>query len=255
MRLGPLSPRPTVTGRRSTIPHPIIHIFLAHTSHLRTLTLSSTGALLATSSAKGTLLRVYSTQSKSLLRELRRGTDNADIWSVCFSDQDKGGKLACTSDKGTVHVWTLGDLTSSSSIPSQDKGKSSGRERTASGSDRDKGLNILKPYLPTYFSSTWSDLTWKIPESMALNGTASTPEDDIAICAFLPSKAGQAAEDQEQLVLVTRSGAWFRLSTTRMEDQKEERKSETKSEKHCQMLEYRRLVERHSVLEGSDEQD
>lgn len=252
VRLSPCPASTEPSSARQSASYPIVHIFLAHSSQLRTLTLSTTGSLLATSSLKGTLLRVFSTHSKSLVRELRRGSDNADVWSVCFSDPERGIKLACSSDKGTIHVWNLGDLSSASALPAQDKGKM--RERTTSAGERDKGLNLLKPYLPTYFSSTWSDLTWRIPESMALNGTASTPEDDVAICTFLPATAVRAEEGEEQLVVVTRSGAWFRLSTTAAVVQKDDGKGGTKLEKHCKMLEYRRLVERYNIIE-QDEAD
>lgn len=256
IRLPPCSNRANISTPRSSAAHPIVHIFLAHTSALRTLTLSSSGSVLATSSSKGTLLRVFSTRSRTLVRELRRGTDNAEIWSVCFSDPDRGGKLACASDKGTVHIWNLGDLSNASALPVSDKGKSRERTSSSGASEREKGLNVLKPYLPTYFSSTWSDLTWRIPESMALNGTASTPEDDVAICAFLPSGRSTVEEggEQEQLVVVTRSGAWFRLSTSPAIVQRDDGKGGTKVDKHCKMLEYRRLVERHSLSDDSDKE-
>jgi WD repeat-containing protein 45 len=40
-----------------------------------------------------------------LVQELRRGADKAEIFSLCFG---KGNKwIACSSDKGTVHVYAL----------------------------------------------------------------------------------------------------------------------------------------------------
>ena len=77
----------------------------AHEADLAALSLNVEGTRLATASEKGTLLRVFDTQSGQLLQELRRGADRAEIYSVCFNPPSNF--LACTSDKGTVHVFAL----------------------------------------------------------------------------------------------------------------------------------------------------
>ncbi|RYG49089.1 hypothetical protein EON67_06980, partial [archaeon] len=43
--------------------------------------------------------------SGELLQELRRGADKAEIYSLAFNSNSS--MLACTSDKGTVHVFKL----------------------------------------------------------------------------------------------------------------------------------------------------
>lgn len=221
-------------------PYPIVHIFLAHSSSLRTLTLSKTGSLLCTSSNKGTLLRVFSTSSKTLIRELRRGTDQADIWSVAFLHPDIGEMIACASDKRTVHVWKVGDI----SIPSSSSSSTSGRPSSnilpsgmippGKAKDALKALNVLKPYLPAYFSSQWSDLSWKIPHNASVTFHAShvaamAEQDDVATCFFVDSKneekgarldkGGKKRKEDEidpyYLLIITRSGAWYKLSLLR----------------------------------------
>lgn len=163
-----------------TPPYRIVHIFLAHTSPLRTVHLSTTGDLLLTSSRKGTLLRVFSTSPASkyvMLKELRRGSDTADTWDAGFADPRRGLQVFGVSDKETVHIWNVGDLTSTTvhQGPSLKKGKM--RETHTQDTKptdkivmdgRDRALNILKPYLPTYFQSTWSDTLWRIPSNTSL---------------------------------------------------------------------------------------
>ncbi|KAK3717667.1 Phosphatidylinositol 3,5-bisphosphate-binding protein [Vermiconidia calcicola] len=80
-------------------------IIRAHNTALRCMTLSPSGALLATASEQGTLIRVFSTSTLEQVAEFRRGVEKAVVFGLAFSD---GGRwTACTSDKGTVHVFDL----------------------------------------------------------------------------------------------------------------------------------------------------
>jgi WD40 repeat protein len=60
---------------------------------------------LATASDKGTLIRIYSTETGAFLAELRRGTEKAEIYSISFNPSSKF--LACSSDRGTIHIFSL----------------------------------------------------------------------------------------------------------------------------------------------------
>jgi WD repeat-containing protein 45 len=61
---------------------------------------------------------VFSTKDGKILRELRRGADKAEIFCICF---DKSSRfLACTSDKGTVHIFALGIGEGAAVIPPAD---------------------------------------------------------------------------------------------------------------------------------------
>lgn len=59
----------------------------AHQVAVTALCLNSSGALLATASEKGTLIRIFSTESSEPLQELRRGAEKAEIHSICFDRQ------------------------------------------------------------------------------------------------------------------------------------------------------------------------
>ncbi len=80
-------------------------IIAAHTSALNTISLPPSGRLLATTSSRGTLVRIWDSVTGKLIRELRRGTDKAEIYGVAFRPDER--ELCVWSDKGTVHVFTL----------------------------------------------------------------------------------------------------------------------------------------------------
>ena len=80
-------------------------LIAAHESTISFLALNIEGTLLATASDKGTLIRIYSTETGDFLTELRRGTEKAEIYSICFNSASKF--LACSSDRGTIHIFSL----------------------------------------------------------------------------------------------------------------------------------------------------
>ena len=79
--------------------------FQAHQAALSAMCLNYMGTLLATASEKGTLIRIFSTEGGQALQELRRGAEKADIYSICFDLQGKW--LACSSDRSTIHIFTI----------------------------------------------------------------------------------------------------------------------------------------------------
>lgn len=47
-------------------------------------------------------------------QELRRGVDRAVIYSLCFNASSQ--YVACSSDKGTVHVFSIGEVRMAASL-------------------------------------------------------------------------------------------------------------------------------------------
>lgn len=122
----------------------------AHESGVYALAISHDGKLCATASDKGTLIRVFTIEGAKLLQELRRGTDKAEIQSIAF---DKSSQwLASTSDKGTVHIFSLAD--SHKVIYENDK--------KADAKNPKSVFNFMKGLIP-YFSSQWSFAQFRIP--------------------------------------------------------------------------------------------
>ncbi|KAM0994870.1 hypothetical protein PS2_010367 [Malus domestica] len=138
---------------------------VAHDSALSCLGLTQDGRLLATASSKGTLIRIFNALDSSLLQEVRRGAERAEIFSLAFSSGAQW--LAASSDKGTVHVFSV----------KVDSG-SLGGERSSSSSESShpsplgisslsfmKGLSF-SGVLPKYFSSEWSVAKYHLPEGL-----------------------------------------------------------------------------------------
>lgn len=115
---------------------PLTTICSGHDHAITCIAVSNNGHLVATSSSRGTLVRVWHTKSGTLRHELRRGTDEAEIYSMAFDSL--GSKLCVSSDKGTIHIFNLSAL-------------------------MEKKPTITSTYLPKYFSSDWSFSFCSIP--------------------------------------------------------------------------------------------
>ncbi|KAI6684918.1 hypothetical protein NL676_030831 [Syzygium grande] len=133
---------------------------MAHGSRIAAFALSQDGRLLATASSKGTLVRVFNTLDGSLLQEVRRGADRAEIYSLAFSSTAQW--LAVSSDKGTVHVFSLkADLGTLNNDRLQNTSENHG-----SPSSMISSLSFMKGVLPRYFSSEWSVAQFRLHEGL-----------------------------------------------------------------------------------------
>nr|KJB47070.1 hypothetical protein B456_008G010100 [Gossypium raimondii] len=128
---------------------------MAHDSRIACFALSQDGQLLATASTKGTLVRIYNTIDGSLLQEVRRGADRAEIYSLAFSSNAQW--LAVSSDKGTVHVFSL-------KISAGSPGTTQSRSTSEPVVSSHSSLSFIKGVLPKYFSSEWSVAQFRLVE-------------------------------------------------------------------------------------------
>ncbi|KAF5739866.1 autophagy-related protein 18a-like [Tripterygium wilfordii] len=133
---------------------------MAHDSRIACLTLTQDGRLLATASNKGTLIRVFNALDGSLLQEVRRGSERAEIYSLAFSSTAQW--LAASSEKGTVHVFCLKAV---SGLLGND-GSCAGAEQSRSDQPSKLSLSLLKGILPRYFSSEWSVAQFRLNEGL-----------------------------------------------------------------------------------------
>ncbi|KAH9499491.1 WD repeat domain phosphoinositide-interacting protein 4 [Bulinus truncatus] len=78
----------------------------AHSNDIICAAINSAGDCIATASTQGTNIHLYNVHTK-VITKLRRGLDKANIYCLNFSKDSS--YLSCSSDKGTVHVWSLKD--------------------------------------------------------------------------------------------------------------------------------------------------
>jgi len=82
-----------------------LNMFKAHDGKLVCLAVSRDGTRCATASERGTLVRVWNTATGEMDVKLRRGSGNACITTMCFSNDNT--LLAVVSDHGTIHIFDL----------------------------------------------------------------------------------------------------------------------------------------------------
>ncbi|KDR83857.1 hypothetical protein GALMADRAFT_262220 [Galerina marginata CBS 339.88] len=208
----PRGPPPSTPPRKPPPPpskHPV-SIIAAHTSALTTLAIPASGRLLATTSVRGTLVRIWDSITGKLVRELRRGTDKANIYGVAFRPDEQ--ELCVWSDKGTVHVFNL---------------------VVSGATNRQSTFSPLTPFfpLPKYFESEWSYAQYRIPVQSSHISLSSTsrphavdlPEEERCVVGWIqvsPENSSTSAPStstrEYQLAVLTFTGGWYRLALPKL---------------------------------------
>ncbi|KAI8005730.1 Autophagy-related protein 18c [Camellia lanceoleosa] len=187
----------------------------AHDSQIACLNLTMDGLLLATASTKGTLIRIFNTMDGTRLQEVRRGVEKADIFSIALSPNVQW--LAVSSDKGTVHLFSLrvrvvgeDSSTCSSAVQSPamvSHNSSSSLDALISPStsaNPGSSLSFMKGVLPKYFSSEWSFAQFHLPEYtefIAAFGSQNTViivgmDGSFYRCSFDPVNGGEMLQQE-----------------------------------------------------------
>lgn len=193
----------------------------AHDSQIACLTLTMDGLLLATASTKGTLIRIFNTMDGTRLQEVRRGVDRAEIYSIALSPNVQW--LATSSDKGTVHLFSLrvrvvgeDPYANSSAASLAHQNSSTSLDALISrntGANPGSSLSFMRGVLPKYFSSEWSFAQFHLPEDtqfIAAFGSQNTViivglDGSFYRCSFDPMNGGQMLQQEHIRFLKTDS--------------------------------------------------
>jgi hypothetical protein len=145
-------------------------VLRAHKTDLRCMALSPDGTLLATASIQGTLVRVYQCSTLDQILEFRRGMEMAVIYSIAFSPENRW--LACTSDKGTLHVFDL-QPESVSDVAARNSASRTSRENTQHRRNPSQPQRLpTGAFIPPPSISGASSATPSVTPSTAIAGTS-----------------------------------------------------------------------------------
>jgi WD repeat-containing protein 45 len=178
----------------------------AHNSPLACLSLSSDGKLLATASTRGTIIRIFSTLDGFKVRELRRGSDAAKIYSIAFSHERPTPEwVAATSDRGTLHIFSM-------SGQGDSLGSSPGKKPPVDDPPLGMALPGGSPQKNNRLTAGISKMTAYLPEGMGGNYFASErshsqfrlPDSTYSVVGF--------GKTSSTVIVITASGAYFRLA-------------------------------------------
>ena len=139
-----------------------------HIHTIELFSLSQDQSLLATCSQKGSLLRIFNIDTLEQVNELRRGSNHVTIVNIAFNKDST--LLLCSSNKGTIHIFSLSDINNTPLVHTDETIKTlvediSSNEQSLSEdtnmyttiqNKKMYGAHYLKSFLPSYFNSEWS---------------------------------------------------------------------------------------------------
>ena len=176
-------------------------IITAHESKIACLCVNRNGTLLATSSDKGTLVRIFDVKDGKLLIELRRGAKNAEINCIIFDEYNK--HVACASGTGTVHIFSIVEAMKNNYNENYYSDQNDGDE-TKNQKSFLSGFNFLHKLSSSYFGSEWSFAKLRLQEHKSIisflhNNTicALTSDGKYCLASFDPKKSGDSVKKYE----------------------------------------------------------
>lgn len=180
-------------------------IIKAHDAELAQFALSADGSRIASASEKGTLIRLWDCHTGDPLREFRRGMDRAEIYCIAFNTATTF--IACSSDKGTVHIFSLldthkgapddissrGESDSTASGYSEVPTASPGDASAGQGGNKSLGMQFLRGVLPPAIIPRYMNSEWSFAQVRGLEARA--------LCAF--------DRDAMRIVVVSADGTFL----------------------------------------------
>lgn len=123
----------------------------AHEGEIACIALNRDGTRLATASEKGTLIRIFDTASGDQLKEVRRGSSQAKIWSIAFSSDNR--YLCCVASSGSVHLF---DISTTAPNANLDQSSQQQSQQQQNAPNRTSSLSVLGMVGMEWVQSEWS---------------------------------------------------------------------------------------------------
>jgi len=77
----------------------------AHDTEIGAMAVNPDGTLIASASARGHIIKIYSTDGGEVVQELKRGNSTAEITQIVFHPTQY--LLACVSSKSSIHLFEI----------------------------------------------------------------------------------------------------------------------------------------------------
>jgi WD40 repeat protein len=149
----------------------------AHEKTIGIIVLTINGDLMASATEMGTIIRIFDTDNGNMVQEVRRGKEKAQIKCICFEQNNKF--IAATSNRGTVHIWSLStalknfkkeikDIETEKPLNEELRAKTE-NEETKSIENKRSIFNVLPNFLGgEFFNSEWSFAQVRIKEQKSI---------------------------------------------------------------------------------------
>lgn len=138
------------------------YMISAHNSKISALAVNPAGTLIASASVRGTLVRIFGTESGDFLQELRRGTGPATINDLFF--HPNLNILACSSNRTSIHLFGIKESVDKC-VKSKEYGfkRNNSDEKESTIDNKRSNFKFLN-FLSSFFNSEWSSTKLKIGE-------------------------------------------------------------------------------------------
>ena len=124
------------------------------------------GTILASASEKGTRIRIFNCINGVLLQEFKRGSEKAEINYITFDNL--GILVAVTSDRGTIHIWSIkNSIKKLNDIINDNKKNNLNNNNNDNSDNSENNNNNIQDNLPENKSSIFNFFGVKTERSFA----------------------------------------------------------------------------------------
>ena len=179
----------------------------AHNSKLACISINKDGTLLATSSDKGTLIRIFSTNDGQKITEFRRGNTTVEMNCITFDQNNKF--IGCSSNVGTIHIFSIAAITKVIAEKNNETKNEQGEDEPKNSKSLLGKIGGLFNIKNSYIDTERSFAKFKIQEENSLIGFGKdntffviTMEGKYYKAAYDPKRGGDCIKIDEKNMLV-----------------------------------------------------